>query len=631
MNMSVQPTTQGGIASNLLWSEPTGKREFDDGALVAMPVPANISSVLWKLSSTAERYTLLGASAATAVAAVSVAGSSGGETVNVPIRRSDTFETFDRRIVEAAAEKAGLVGQSRADFIQSNLNATLSFDGKTGQAAFDAIYASKITNGIQTRMVAVDIENLLKSAADHEAGRTAVQRAVDAVRSELGGEWVPIGRDDAERALAQINGLSDVDKRAVVNELGKDGSLDRLAQAITQDSTITNLISGGMTADQQRTAMDNLVKGLGGSELELLSNAFARAPGWMGGYDATTRFADAIGANASPDAKRDFIMANIGAMRDGANFTQTGAFNSNRIINADIDAVAASRVLASMDAWLPQTREAWNALANQPDQLRGVIDASVNRTEKLGKRGGFEGRAPTYDPSTYETLMRKAAALPASTPAQKTENDQLRATVFELATGAFTMTRVGENEGRLTAALVPIVNASANTIVQRATGDGFTGNTLKPYIASLIATGNYAAIGDLKDRLARGDDLCGDPRTRFSEGNTSGRLGWLAGTVQRVLDDNKADDKAQLDTWAAIGKTGLKLADKFAPKSVGVPASILSEWVGLGLQRTVGSTNTQASETLRGSSPAPGPEPTEVEKRETSYFEAMVQRAQRAP
>jgi hypothetical protein len=619
MLQNVQLSTGGSRID--LW-RPDASSDGQKMAITEQTAPAQISSVLWALSSPTERSALV---AATPVASVGAIGA-GGESVRVPLYRNDTAASFSRRIVEAVADKAHLDGKARADFIERNASSGIEYNNKSGEAAFRALYADTITGAVEGRLVTVGVNSLMAAVEAFKQSRTPGENAADAVRRELGGDWNPVGRDDAQRALDLINSLSGEEKRAAIANLASDGTLNRLAGSMTTDGFIAGLVSGAMTTDQQGNAMNALVKDLGGDELALLSRAFAGTPGSLGGRDAVLRFADAINTTATVDAKRDFVMANIGRMTDAPQFTQLGAFGSRREILGDIDAIAASRVLAKLDPTLPQTRQAFLKLAENPNEFAALLDASVGRTNQLGKPG-IDGRAPQGDPSDYEAIMRNSATLSGSSDA----NDALKTSLFDQGISIATRARP-EDQSRLFAAMTPIVNANAENIVGRSIGDGYSPNALKPYVAGLINSGNYAALGELKDRLAKGNDLAGNAGERFADGKSAGRLGWLAGTVQRVLDDNKANDKTRLDTWTAISKTGLKLADKFAPKAIGIPASILSEWVGPGLQNVAGaSSNPSVNEQLKGASPNGGAEPTPKQKAEIAFFEAMVQRAQRAP
>jgi hypothetical protein len=549
----------------------TNESNLTNFQLEQMGAPDNVSTVLWRLSSPEERRELLAENTTVSV------GQQRGyqvESVNVPLYDNDTSLTFNLRIAEAVADKAKLSGNSRAEFIKSYVDSPLTYGDKSGEAAFAALKQNTLKGRFPAATVTVNVGELVAKAKEQDAARAPGLKAADAVRNELGSGSITLGRDDAERALNLLNNLSDADKRAAINDLAADGTLNILANAITQDGIVAGLVSGGMTTDQQSVAMSSLIKGLGGSELAKLSTAFANTSGVsFGGYNAVVRFSDAIAKTADIDVKRDFILSNIGQMNDKPNFYQNGAFSSTRQIGGDIDAIAASRVLASMDGTSPQTRQTFEALATRPDQLGALLDAATGKVTSIASAGrapSQTGKQTSFDPSTYQAIMRNAAALPTTSGSDNQAIDDIRVTIFNQANRILSDSNYSGDKIKIATGMVPLVGSSPNAIVQNAVTDGVTKpNSLRPLVEQLIKSGDYESIGLLKDKLIS-ENYSGDPTKK----NSIYRAGVFTGTVVSALDNVKADGQSRAKVAEALTKNIARIAG-------GTIAGSAGDWSGL--------------------------------------------------
>lgn len=219
-----------------------------DAELAGMPAPAATATVLWALSSVEERRALLEGGAA--ASAVGAAAGGGGASTNVVLRRSDQPADFMTRICEAAADRMSLTGATRATFVATHARVeNLQYGDARGMAAWTALRADKLTTGIQSRIVPVDISRLTGDAGAAQAARTPAQRAADTVHADL--EASPfLGYS----AGAQGKIVADV--RAMAAD-GREAFNRNLTQLRT-DGLLDDLLRNPQTPELKRRLIDTL-------------------------------------------------------------------------------------------------------------------------------------------------------------------------------------------------------------------------------------------------------------------------------------------------------------------------------------------------------------------------------------
>ncbi len=283
----------------------------------ATAVPEGVSSVLWRLSSAAEREALANPAPVVVSGATGVAAPTEQFRdiwVTVKLYPSDTISDFGNRITEAAADKASLHGLGRAEFISIPRKLQLDSIDATDQS-FQAFKSEVFKAG--SGDVSVRVEGIVADIREFKAKRTPAENTADEIRGTLkrdkpllgrNGVAVPdrtiVGRKQAEGALAKLDALKPEAKREALANLASDRTTDVLARAITTTDKVAGIVSGTMSGDQQSAAMRGLVKDLGARELGMLDDAFARTEGPGGGAVASQRFRDAVAA--SPDAKAEY-------------------------------------------------------------------------------------------------------------------------------------------------------------------------------------------------------------------------------------------------------------------------------------------------------------------------------------
>lgn len=433
------------------------------------------------------------------------------------------------------------------------------------------------------------------------------KQVADQVRADLTGGFLnPVGDDDVRRAASRITSLPADQQRQAVQDLSRDGSLDRLAAEMTDDSWI----GGGLSTDQKRDFFNSMARSLGGAELAQLSAAFGKTDR-QGGREDVTLLADSVARHADGAVKADYVTA-LAAQTTDQPYNIQGGFGHATTRQGDPEALAVSRVLGSMRGQ-PEALRAFEAVAADSKTLQAVIDASVGQS--IVSSGG--GNSVLHDPAQFTAITETLAAMRGGTPARQAEVNDLRARWF--AAGASTLADVPGIDKRttreLTEGLSRIVQADTNGVMRELAFNADTrdGGAFGAYAKAMMNSGQQETLGRMFHQLQVGNDVANpqDPIARFEQTvrspsgelryENAATLGYFAGGLRAAAKAITNDEKAQAENITAILKVGLTLVDKSGAggRLVGAGAATLKEVAHFGVRAAIDHLSTRPGDTAR--------------------------------
>ncbi|MGR4862183.1 hypothetical protein [Caulobacter sp. LARHSG274] len=430
--------------------------------------------------------------------------------------------------------------------------------------------------------------------------------AVDTVHDKMkSGFFNPITNGDVKDAVGALSSLDATNTRAAISELAQDGGLDKLASEINDGKSFG---LGGLSADEKRSFFTEMARDLGGAELKQLSDAFAKAGGDYHGKADVEALGQAIATHATADAKLDYIRAQAGSTLDHkadttSPFTLGGSIEVTS--HGDAEAAAVGQVLASLNGNPAVAQQAFDAL--NPDQLRGVLDASIHREEMdttMASMGGIaHSNSTSLDTSTYKGILEAGA---------QSTNADFKARLF--AEGSAVLKDVPQQNLLLG---VSVMDRDAAT---RTMGEGLTavlgsdvsgvmrelslntetrdGTAFATYAKQMLNDKQTEPLADMMQQLQVGGSKNENPINHFEattqvtlpDGKKVDRyenataLGHYVGGVQAAAASITTDRKEQAELMTAVLKSGLTIVDKagWGGKGVGAAAAVAKEWVSLG-------------------------------------------------
>lgn len=377
-----------------------------------------------------------------------------------------------------------------------------------------------------------------------------VDAAVSSIKDSLSQgilDW-DVTHGDLDNIKNQFNDLNPSETNAAFDDLSAD-DLKNWNQEL-------NGLSGGYDKDERQQVFNDLAAKLNGG------NA-ARMFGAMENELDKQAFAHSVGQNAAPQAKTDFINAQLGSVETDKNA-----------------ALAVAEVIGGMK--------------NNPAELQGVLSQmSPAQLTAVMKSASVE--TTTYSPDGVPVTSFDPAPLAAMIDAAAgISNPEMKADVFQ--NGALEMKRIGdaggifnptfgnETEG-VRDALTNLLNSDTTGVTTALEANYRDGNGLTAYVKEMLDSDQAPAIGQLIAKLAKGNSLTENPMTRFnaesigSDGKPFKQnaqvLGFFSGAVLAAAKQITTDEKAQGDILKNVFGTIAGAAGAANP-AAGVASSILN-------------------------------------------------------
>ncbi|QOW21341.1 hypothetical protein [Novilysobacter avium] len=322
---------------------------------------------------------------------------------------------------------------------------------------------------------------------------------------------------------------------------------------------------GSLSADERQTLFNKLAEGLDAEQMVRMVAAFDAS----GNPDSIRELGAAVATHGSPEAKQAFIEAMAGRTNTGDAHFDPEPTHRNDVTDkllADPDALAVAEVLASLEG--EYFDDAWNALSDS--QQASVMQAGIGQAETSSRNGNITN----FDTTLAGRIVDAAAS---------SSDPNVKADVFELASEKLAVVQGGgdngavpfgvgtdsRNEGArdtLANSMTTLINTDVNAIVARLEVVDHDGSALVTYVTEQLAAGREEQVGELITKVQKGDDLQGDPATRFIETDADGQyanahnLGYLMGAVEAGVRTVTDDRVAQAEMIRDIFGGALKIA-----------------------------------------------------------------------
>ncbi|UIJ46528.1 hypothetical protein LZK98_06145 [Sphingomonas cannabina] len=420
------------------------------------------------------------------------------------------------------------------------------------------------------------------------------QGAVDYIKGKLddSGWFNTVTHDEMNDVKAKLQSLSATDADAVIDELGRQGQLDKLADQAVDGSWFGN---GGYSADERRDLFNDLAGKLDGQSLAAVSNAFAKTDDGADGFHRVTELADAVATHASNYQKMQYVEAMKSQVAEGKNWTESHVLSTSSH-ESDPEAVAVGKVLSSLKG-SAYAADAFKAL--NPEQLRAVMKSSIDET----MTGGIGAPSVEWHPEGFGKLMDAAASIP---------DADLKARIFDA--GADTLRDVRNTSGfagrpvivgkddtikAMADGLTKIIDSDTTGVMRELTYNEETadGSDMATYSRALMEGKQEKKLGEIMTKLQFGNGLNENPAARLDQvtqvpvaagssqerRENAGALGYFVGAAYAGAQSWSTDVKKQQEMMTSVLDSALTLVDKAkvggpAANAVGTTASVAKEW-----------------------------------------------------
>lgn len=388
-------------------------------------------------------------------------------------------------------------------------------------------------NGVPSSPV---LRNLSTPTPIPPADPAKVDAAVFSIKDSLTQSifHLDVTHGDLQNVQNQFRGLNGAETNAAFNRLSGD------------DLKNWNQELNGLNSPYSREEKQQLFNELG---TKLDGNNASRMFDAMDNQYDKRNFAHAVGQNATPQAKTDFINSQLGKVETDKN-----------------SALAVAEVMGGMKNNPAELQGALSSMS--PTQLSAVMRcASVENTTT--PPDGIP--ITSIDPSPLAAMIDAVSGI---------ANPDLKASVFE--NGAFEMKRIGdaggifnptfgnETEG-VRNALTSLLNSDTTGVVSSLEANYREGHGLTAYTKEMLDSDQASQLGDIMNKLSRGNNLNEDPTTRFyaksigDDGQPFSHnaqvLGYFTGGVlagaKQITSDTKSQGDIVKNVFSAVtGATG---------------------------------------------------------------------------
>ena len=376
------------------------------------------------------------------------------------------------------------------------------------------------------------------------------QKAYDGISTRLREEhfWNDTNEADLSSVRTTLQSLSAADADAVIDEMAKNGQLQRLADE-SNDSEFAGIGQDGFSADQQRDLFNDLAGKLDGDSLGKVHAAYAVAEDGNTEVGRLSELGQAIAGHATPQAKVDYINAVKSGIGDGyVGTAQPGGSNAH---NVDSDAAAVGNVLGSLRG--DYATQAFKSLS--PDQVRNVLRTGIDQTVHVSQ-GGVTS---SYDATGFKNVMAAAASSGDLT---------VKATVLAAGAEQLRTVRDADNFPALSvdskanlkvmgAAMAGVIDSAPNGVMKEMAYDTKTrdGSAMGTYAQVMIETGQTSRLSSQMVSLQLGNNHDQNPVKFLDQATTlpngqvqrqnAGALGYFVGSVYAGAAAHSSDVKTQ--------------------------------------------------------------------------------------
>jgi hypothetical protein len=338
-----------------------------------------------------------------------------------------------------------------------------------------------------------------------EPARQAVVKRLD-----QNGWFNDTTHDELREINSEVHKLAPSDRNALVSKLSDD-ELKTWAGEVGSHGVLG---TGGLERDERKALFDDLAKGLDGQQLARVSKAF-------NGEVEAKELGDAIAAQSTPQARREFVQAMAG-----------------RVESDPQAAVQVAKAIGGLKGHGAEVDAALGALSDS--QLSAVIKAAKqewSHTSVAPMGGG--SLTVTYDVAPLTSMLDAVAT---------GRNADAKAKVFEYAAKelkAISETNSGLGiavikkgaEEAITQSLSGLVTSDTNGVMRSLESNFREGRGITTFSEQMIRQGRNGELKVIIEQLRLGNDGKGDPVKRFEATEGAGNernaqtLGYFVGSI----------------------------------------------------------------------------------------------------
>lgn len=397
-----------------------------------------------------------------------------------------------------------------------------------------------------------------------------------------------VTHDEMNDIAATLKGLSAADADAVIDEMARNGDLQRLASEANDGTPF----SKGYSTDERRDLFADLAGKLDGQSLAAVRDAFVSATKGEDELSYVKDLGEAIAAHGSSQAKVDFVRALSSKVSDGDGIDST-SIGSSSTHQVDADAVAVGSVLSSLRGYYAQ--QGFAALDDKG--MRAVMNSALDRTDRtsvniMSPAGGGTVTS-SFDAGAADGILRAAA----------TSGDaDLKARMFDAAGVALKSVRdtahvgpgfvsLGRDDAlkSVSDGMTALIDSDTTGVVRELAYNQNTdeGTSLAVYSAAMIERGQEAKLGQQMAKLQLGNALNEDPIARLDQVTTvngqdrrenAGALGYFVGGVYAGAAAHSSSVQKQQETAGIILNSALTVVGT-AP-GAGLASSLAGQVTG---------------------------------------------------
>lgn len=320
--------------------------------------------------------------------------------------------------------------------------------------------------------------------------------------------------DTTHDELREINGevhkLAPSDRNALVSKL-TDDELRTWAGEVGSHGVLG---TGGLDRDERKALFDDLAKGLDGGQLARVSKAF-------NGEVESKELGDAIAAQSTPQARREFVQAMAG-----------------RVESDPQAAVQVAKAIGGLKGHGAEVDAALGALSDS--QLTAVIKAAKQEWShtNVGPMGGGS-LTVTYDVAPLTSMLDAVAT---------GRNADAKAKVFEYAAKELKAIAETNNglgmavikrgaEESITRSLSGLITSDTNGVMRSLESNFREGRGITTFTEQMIRQGRNSELKVIIEQLRLGNDGKGDAVKRFEATEGAGNernaqtLGYFVGSI----------------------------------------------------------------------------------------------------
>ncbi|MBX7482725.1 hypothetical protein [Qipengyuania qiaonensis] len=403
-----------------------------------------------------------------------------------------------------------------------------------------------------------------------------VQDTISRTQERLSsGLFNPVTPGELRSIASDLDALPPAQRQEVIEGLSDD-DLQKLAGEIMQSRPII----GGLGSAERQELFADLARGLDGTQLARVAEAFSTTGGDSDGFTPIGELAAAVATHGGTQQKLDFIAEIAPLTTDSSGFSSTSIGSSTSTF-ADAEANAVGTVVASMRG--QAVTEALSLLDDT--ELQAVIDSSIESNITTSSMGMASASSLSWDTESYTAIMEAVASASSVGGTSPIDSVEQRARAFDAAgtrlaevddvgsLPGFTVIGKSDTIAAVVDDMSDVLGSNTTGITLELSQDGRfdDGAAMIAYAKGMLESGQADALGETMARLQLGNDLTGnavdqlESQITLADGTelyaTAESLGYFMASTYTATEQITADVEAQRQLAADVVGGLLKFID----------------------------------------------------------------------